>query len=386
MKSATTEYLSRANKIAERAEAQGRSLTSEERTQVNDCLEQIREIKASEAWAEGRVSDMSKDDWERRRNQEADEALKAQIEAFNGSLNSGGMSFGDAVFRAGFSLKAQPQVTIPVASALTKAPTFPAVGDWNRLAPVTVPMGTDRRWLYPNVVSQSVGPESAIQDFRQTVRTLTGSVQRNLDAVTDKANVDETLTLVTESLSQFAVTVNDIPNAVLESISTASDWLNSEMRFQIEKALDAHVFSQIVAASPPFGNTGADTITKVRNAIGSMRGEGANPDLLIMNSTDAAALDLSTSGTSTPYLFAVREPGGASPLFGLRLIERTSAAGNEPPYVLDSNMLGRLYLGTMKLDADPFTGFTKNLTTLRCEVKALFHVRNAKGARRIAAT
>jgi hypothetical protein len=117
-----------------------------------------------------------------------------------------------------------------------------------------------------------------------------------------------------------------------------------------------------------------------------MRGEGANPDLLIMNSTDAAALDLSTSGASTPYLFAVREPGGASPLFGLRLIERTSAAGNEPPYVIDSNMLGRLYLGSMRIDADPFTGFTKNLTTLRCEVKALFHVRNAKGARRIAAT
>jgi HK97 family phage major capsid protein len=173
---------------------------------------------------------------------------------------------------------------------------------------------------------------------------------------------------------------------VLESISTARDWLNSEMRFQVEKALDAHCFSQIVAASPPFGTTGADTITKVRNAIASMRAEGANPDLLVMNATDAAALDLSTSGTGTPYLFAIREPGGASPLFGLRVVERTSAAGNEPPYVLDSNMLGRLYLGSLRIEADPFTGFTKNLTTLRCEVKALFHVRNAKGARRIAAS
>jgi hypothetical protein len=384
MKAATTEYLTRASKITERAEAQGRALTSEERKQVQDCLDQIRDIKASE-WAEGRISDLSKEEWEARRYREEQAELKSQIASMNASLNGGG-SFGDAVFKAGFSLKAQPTVTIPVASALTKAPTFPAVGDWNRLSPVTVPMGTDRRWLYPNLVSQSVGPESAVQDFRQTVRSLTGSVQRNLDATSDKSSLDTTLSLVSESLSQFAVTVNDIPNQVLESISTAQDWLNSEMRFQVEKALDAHVFSQIVASSPPFGNTGADTITKVRNAIGSMRGEGANPDLLIMNSVDAAALDLSTSGTSTPYLFAVREPGGASPLFGLRLIERTSAAGNEPPYVLDSNMLGRLYLGSMRIDADPFTGFTKNLTTLRCEVKALFHVRNAKGARRIAAT
>jgi hypothetical protein len=54
--------------------------------------------------------------------------------------------------------------------------------------------------------------------------------------------------------------------------------------------------------------------------------------------------------------------------------------------VVDSNMLGRLYLGTMQIDADPFTGFKKNLTTLRCEAKELFHVRDAKGARRIATT
>jgi hypothetical protein len=34
-------------------------------------------------------------------------------------------------------------------------------------------------------------------------------------------------------------------------------------------------------------------------------------------------------------------------------------------------MFGRLYLGAMRIDADPFTDITKNLTTLRCEVKAL---------------
>ncbi len=69
-----------------------------------------------------------------------------------------------------------------------------------------------------------------------------------------------------------------------------------------------------------------------------------------------------------------------------RPIRHLSTLFLEVPYLIDSNMLGRLYLGTMRLDADPFTGFTKNLTTLRCEVKALFHVRNAKGARRIAAS
>ena len=49
-------------------------------------------------------------------------------------------------------------------------------------------------------------------------------------------------------------------------------------------------------------------------------------------------------------------------------------------------MLGVLYLSSLRFDADPYTGFRKNLTTLRIEVKGLFHVRNVRGARRIAAT
>lgn len=69
----------------------------------------------------------------------------------------------------------------------------------------------------------------------------------------------------------------------------------------------------------------------------------------------------------------------------MKVVERTSAAGNEPPDLVDSKILGVLYLGPMKFEADPFTGFKANLTTVRVETKALMHIRNAKGARRIAA-
>ena len=43
-------------------------------------------------------------------------------------------------------------------------------------------------------------------------------------------------------------------------------------------------------------------------------------------------------------------------------------------------MLGTLFLGNTRIDADPFSGFKKNLTTLRAEVSGLYHVRNAQGA------
>jgi hypothetical protein len=92
------------------------------------------------------------------------------------------------------------------------------------------------------------------------------------------------------------------------------------------------------------------------------------------------------SSLSPLAVFPTRDSGSGSPLWGLRVIERTSAAGNEPPYLIDPQMLGMLYLGTARFEADPFSAFRKNLTTLRVEVKGLYHVRNSEGARRIAAT
>ena len=377
--------LNQARGLIATADRERRDLTKDEKRRAADALERVREIDASQAWVEGRTSDVPADILaEKRKRDEENAAMKDYIDGINaGQSSHGGGGFGAAVISAGFSLKAQPTVQIPTRAILSKAPTFPAVGDWNRLAPVTVPMGQDRRFLYPNLPTTDVNDATAIQDFRQTVRTLTGSVQRNLDAATAKATVDSTLALVTESLSEFAVTINDVPNAILESVPLMTDFLNAEGKFQVEKAIDAHAFSQIVAAAPPFGVTGTGLIAQLRNGIAAMRAEGANPTIAVVNATDAAALDLSADAGG--FVFATRDVGTASPLFGLTIVERTSATGAEAPYLVDPAMLGMLYLGSAKLEADPFTGFKANLTTLRVEVKGLYHVRNAKGARRLAA-
>jgi hypothetical protein len=118
----------------------------------------------------------------------------------------------------------------------SKASTFLDPDAWNRTAPVIVPQGQDTRFLYPNLQSSGVGPESAVHDFKQTARTLTGSPQRALDATSDKASVDVTLASVTEELSQFAVVLPDIPNGVLESVASLRAFLESEGAFQVHKA------------------------------------------------------------------------------------------------------------------------------------------------------
>jgi hypothetical protein len=383
MKPVKDHLLNQARGLIATADRERRDLTKEEKRQADDALERIREIDANEAWLEGRVSDVPADLLASKRKRDAeDAALKDQIDGIRAGQSAGnGGGFGAAVISAGFSLKAQPTVNVPASSILSKS-TFPAAGDWNRLAPVTVPLGQDKRFLYPNLPTTDVNDATAIQDFRQTARTLTGSVQRNLDATTAKATVDATLALVTESLSQFAVTVNDVPNAILESVPLMTQFLNSEGRFQVEKAIDQHVFSQIVASAPPFGVTGTGLVAQLRNGIAAMRAEGANPSIAVVNATDAAALDLTADAGG--YVFATRDVGTASPLFGLTIIERTSATNAEAPYLIDASMLGMLYLGGAKLEADPFSGFRANLTTLRVEVKGLMHIRNAKGARRLA--
>ena len=291
--------------------------------------------------------------------------------------------FAKSLMGAGFNLKSRPSVTVSLADAL-KAPTWPASTDWNRADPVIVPRGMDRRFLWPALQQERLGTSTmSIQDFRQTARTLTGTVKRNVDATTDKATLDTTVTLVNESLSQFAVVIEGVPNAILESVRSFSAFLESEGQFQVMKAIDEHVLAPIVAAAPPFGTTGTTTIDKVRNGIATMRGTGTNPNLVVLNPTDSAALDLSADAGG--YVFPTSTTGTSSPLWGLNVVERIGA-GTEPPYLIDTNSLGVLYLGSMRFDAEPYTAFKKNLTTLRVEVNALFHVRNAEGARRIAAT
>lgn len=379
MKDATATYVGRARAILAKAEGENRSLTDAEKKEAESYLQRVNEIKASEAWLEGRLQDIPSDLLDRaRRRQETEDELVPEIERLRGGQSLG---FADAVMNAGFSLKAQPSVNIPAASVFNS--TFSAPDTYRVGEAVLAPLGRDRRFLYSNLPIQSVDGQTAVSDFKQTVRTLTGSAIRDIAATTDKASLDVTITHVLEALKQVAVTINDVPNQLLESVGAMRAFLDQEGRFQVEKAIDAHVMAQIVAAAPPFGTSGTGLVARIRNGVATMRATGANPSLVVLNPTDAATLDLEADAGG--YIFPVRDSGSSSPLWGLRVIERIGA-GTEAPYLIDPQMLGQLYLGSLKFEADPFSGFRKNLTTLRIETNALYHVRQAEGARRINAT
>jgi hypothetical protein len=357
-----------ADEILTRSAEEERDLTSEESAQHRDVVGQLRDLD---------------DEIERILEQEVAEVRakttrEPEVET---------RTLAGRILERGWDLKKNPSVTIPadelVPSLETRAQTLPAVSSWARQPGVLVPLGMDQRFLFPNLPTESAGESSTVLDWKQSARTLTGTVARTLNAVTSKATLEVTVAAVTEDLQQFAIVLPAIPNQILESIPAFTDYMNGEGQFQIAKALDTHVLSQIVAATPSFSNTGTTLIDKIRTQIGTMRGTGANPTLVVLNPTDSTSLDLIADAGG--YVFATRETGSSSPIYGCRVIERIGG-GSDPIYLVDPEMLGRLYMGSMRFDADPYTGFAANTTALRVEVNALFHVRNVQGAYRVAAT
>jgi hypothetical protein len=360
--------LNAAETIVTAASKSHRSVTGAERAEIDKLLEDAQSMK-------DRVKELRQRD-----------ELAASIEKMrNGPGPSG--SFAQSMITAGLHPKANPSVKVSAVGALgVKAPdlTDAPGGDWNITAAGTVPLGQDRRWIYGNLRTVDAGDATSVSDFRITDRTVTGTVQRAQSAVTEKAKLSPTIEHVTEAVPQHAVVLDGIPLALLTAIEGMRQVLDGEGRYVVQSSLDTHVYDQL-AEDAPFGNTGTGLIQKARHAVAAMRASGANPDLLVLDPADAVTLDLETDDGG--YIFATRDTGSSSPLFGLRVVESVAADG-EDPLLVDSQMVGQLYLGGLQVDTDPFAGadgknFVKNLVDVRFELSAYFHVQNPAGAYRI---
>jgi hypothetical protein len=243
---------------------------------------------------------------------------------------------------------------------------------------VTVQMGYDNRFVYPLFQRAPLTAENlSITDWRQTgARTVTGSIERDPFSTGEKATLDLTVEHTSEDVRQVAVVIEDVPNAVVNGSQTLMQFLRSEGQLQLDLAIDAHVLAQIDAAVPPTGQDGANLIEQTRNAISAMRLVGSNPTTLILSPDDAADLDLFQTGSDDAFVFPTRDTGTSSPLFGLRIVESASVVD---PMLIDPVRSGVLYSGEVALTSDPYSGFSRNTTTLRIEGNVLFHIRDING-------
>jgi hypothetical protein len=311
-----------------------------------------------------------------------------------GTTGFGGLIAGEFGKAAGadgrLDTKALRSVDVSGARALgLKAPTLTDAGPatWQPTSAGVIPIGQDRRYVYANMPSVDAGDATSVDDFRVTNVAVTGSVERAIAATTDKAVASPTVVHVNTPLKQHAVIIDALPNALLGSMTGLRGVLDSQGRHLVSQSLDAHVYGQLVEDAPN-GTAGSGLVAQVRNAVGAVRSAGHVPDLLIVSPDDAVSLDL-FEDSAGQLVFSTRTSGDASPLFGLRVIESPAAAVADPLLVATGS-IGRLYLGRLAVDADPFAGagganFKKNLTDLRFELAALMHIADASASFRIGA-
>jgi hypothetical protein len=365
------EKIAQAEDIIKTAEREGRSVNRTEARQVKQVLaeadEHLGKIENMKSAAELRAK------------------VRAETSSFNASValpaGKAQSPFANAVLSAGLHLKEQPSVELSAAAAFgVKAPTLPGGETWDITTAGVQDLAADRRWIFRNIPSRDAEDATAVSDFRVTNRTLTGTVQRDIDATTGKATLDHTLTAVTLEMQQHAVVIPDVPNALLDAVDSLRAILDNEARTAVFTSIDNHVYTAISAAANN-GTTGTGLPAQVRNAVASMRAAGQEPDLLVLDPADAVTLDL-FEDTGGNLVFSTRDTGSSSPLWGLRVVESVAAVGADP-LLVDTDRTGVLYLGRLKIDLDPYSGFRNNLTDIRAETSALMVVRDASAAFRI---
>lgn len=290
-----------------------------------------------------------------------------------------------ALEAANFDLRTRPHVSLP-AREFYAAWTWPATADFPSLvSPDVAGKVADRRYVHPFLPQEDLGDSLSIQDFKQTVETVTGTIERDPAATGTKATYDGTVTSVTDAVKQVALVAPDIPAAVVNALPAFGSWLDTELSQQIGRAVDKHVVDQVVAAVPGITNVGTDPLPDaVRKAVTAMRNAGANPSLLVANPAQSEALDLLRTADGI-YIRGMTSTN-TGPLWDLTVVETPSVAtlgASAGPLVLDPGLLGVLFKGPTEFKADPFTNMRSNLVDFLLELNLLMHVRNIVGARQI---
>jgi hypothetical protein len=268
-----------------------------------------------------------------------------------------------------------------------KAPDLTAApaGTWQPNVVGTVPIAADRRYVWPQLQQVDAADSTSISDFRVAPVVVTGATERAIGATTPKANMSPTITAANDPLRTFALVVDGLPVQLVESMDGLRRVLETQLRDRLWQAVDAHAVARL-AANAPAGNAGVGLVAQVRNAVSAMRAAGHQPNVLALDPADAAALDLFEDGSGA-LVFSTRSSGDASPLFGLTVVETAALTGADP-LLVDSRSVGRLHVGTLRLDVDPFAGlsgdnFVTNRVDVRGELNGLCHVSDPSAVRRI---
>jgi hypothetical protein len=246
-----------------------------------------------------------------------------------------------------------------------------------------LPEPSDSRYVYPRLPIEPSGDATSIQALVSTGRSLSGDVA-DISSVAEKSQTDSGTTLATYTMQRAATVSGFYSNSIVD-LPAFRQLVNDDLTTAYRQALDAYVVSTITTGAGTTDDDDASDGTlvgKIRVGQQVVQDAGLSPDLVILGSADALALDLLRSAVDGQYLLDPSpRANGASPLFGMAVVV---GVGVTDPVVLDTTAV-QVYLGPAIFAADTTTEFSTNQSRFRLESPCLCVVRQPDGVYVVAA-
>jgi hypothetical protein len=337
------EMLEKAAAVVQKAKAEKRGMTPDEKDEVKSLLAR---------------NDVLRDE----------EGINSAVDALGKALtprNGGGLY--KAIKDAGYDRKSMPLAVVPSAVLRSKAAIHDGDIEYTDAVDKPAPgLGIASRYLYPEFRVEPVEEgATSIQTFRQSDRTLASpdDMLRVINDVTPKPETDTSVETVNTELLQVASVSTEIPNVFLESPAFAG-FINDDLTAAWRAAVDSMVVDAIELTSPPAGS-GADVLAGIVGSVELVIAAGYNPTTVALKSADYLELLL------------LADDGGYVGSKMDRVLARVKvvvAAGLTSSLVLDPVAAGSLYLSNVRFASFEENAGSTNSSTVRVESHGLFAV------------
>jgi HK97 family phage major capsid protein len=194
------------------------------------------------------------------------------------------------------------------------------------------------------------------------------------------------------TLSVWAHLSEPVDKYLLEDATELETYLRAEMSDGLFRKVEAGLLSQLAAASgiqtsaTSAGFTPQKGFDGVYDAIAKLGTAGNSADLVVVHADDYQVLRLARDADSRYYADGPFE-GGNPGLWGVPTFVVTSGVAKGTVLVVDSSAVGiSTDRSGVKIDVNPYTGFSTNQLTFRGEGRFALDVKQPKGVLKLTLT
>jgi HK97 family phage major capsid protein len=224
-----------------------------------------------------------------------------------------------------------------------------------------------------DVIPSKIEPSKNVTYLRQSVRT-------NLAAVVAEGALKPTsvytMTEEEASAKTFAHMSEYVPNQLFSDSSMLMGWLQQELAYGLDLAVEADAIATIIADAGMLTQTfSTDIFTSIRKGVTKL-GKSPNfitPTIMVLAPEDAEAIDL-VQDVNDRYYFNGPQGAGSSPVWSVPVLVSDAAVQGSALLMNPGAGLRRYVRETARVDIDPYTRFDKNETRVRIESRSVVAV------------